>query len=100
MGGKPVLFPADCHMEGRWLVDNNSWHLLIKEGVLGSYTISSFLQGFEGCCLSLLSIAMINTIIKNNLGTKGFIWLIHPDLSSILRETKAGTETVTMTELY
>ena len=87
-------------MEGRWPVDNNYWHLLITEGVIGCYTISSFLQGFERCCLSLLSIAMINTMIKINLGTKGFIWLTHPDLSSILRETKAGTETETMTELY
>lgn len=68
-------------MGGRWPVDNNSGHLLITDGVLGSYTISPFLQGFEGCCLSLLSIAMTNTMIKNNLGTKGFIWLTHPDCS-------------------
>lgn len=86
-------------MGGRWPVDNNSGPL-ITEGVLGFYTISSFLQGFEGCCLSLLSIAMTNTMIKNNLGTKGFIWLTHSDRSSILREAKAGTETETMTELY
>lgn len=86
-------------MGGRWPVDNNSGHLLITEGVLGSYTISPFLQGFEGCCLSLLSIAMTNTMIKNNLGREGFIWLKHPDRSSILREAKAGTETETMTEL-
>jgi sulfite exporter TauE/SafE len=43
-------------------------------------------------CLSLVYIAVIKTMTKGNLRMKGFIWLMFPNYSSSLRESKTETQ--------
>lgn len=45
----------------------------------------------EGCP-SLLTIAVINTTTKGNLGTKGIIWLTLPSTNPSLKEVRAVTQ--------
>ena len=40
----------------------------------------------------LISVAVINTIIKSKLGRKGLIWFPYPVSGISLREVRAGTE--------
>lgn len=43
-------------------------------------------------CPTLLSIALINTVTKNNFGKKGLFWLIHLEGSQSSREVMAWTQ--------
>lgn len=43
------------------------------------------------CCPSLLSVAMIDAVTKNNLGREGFVWLPHP-CHTVRHAEKPGQE--------